>query len=213
MAFVYSHRMDATMHVNATMGHTEWLEISLFLFLGTLAAILPCLTRKEMPREPPADRKRHGRTREGYWRGIPELQLLVLGLPLELLWETAQFPLYTIWHEGTWSEILYGLVHCTLGDLLILLAAYWLIALFNQDRHWSRQAGLANIFLFTILGSTYTVYSEIVNVHIEGNWDYTGLMPIVPLLDIGGTPFLQWLLIPPLLLWLMRLTSPCPCTR
>jgi hypothetical protein len=32
-------------------------------------------------------------------------------------------------------------------------------------------------------------------------------MPVVPLPGIGGTPFLQWLLIPPVLLRLMRLVA------
>ena len=44
------------------------------------------------------------------------------------------------------------------------------------------------------------------NVRIKGTWGYTELMPIVPGVEIGGTPFMQWLLIPPILLWLMRLT-------
>ena len=45
----------------------------------------------------------------------------------------------------------------------------------------------------------------IVNVRIEKTWGYTELMPIVPVIEIGGMPFLQWVLIPPVLLGLMRL--------
>lgn len=51
----------------------------------------------------------------------------------------------------------------------------------------------------------YTTFSEITNVRVKGTWGYTELMPIVPIVEIGGTPFLQWLLIPPILLALMRL--------
>ena len=42
----------------------------------------------------------------------------VLGA-LNLLWEIAQLPLYTIWDEGTPSFIAYAVVHCTLGDVAI----------------------------------------------------------------------------------------------
>jgi len=191
------------------MSHSEWLEIGLFAILSILALILLSQFRRRVQRGSPPGRKALLSVKKGGWRAIPEIQLLALGLPLELLWETAQFPLYTIWHQGRWGEILYGLVHCTLGDLLILLVAYWIIALLNRDRGWPLHTGLQNGVLFTALGAVYTVYSEIMNVHIKGNWDYTELMPIVPYLGIGGTPFLQWLLIPPVLLWFMRLTAPC----
>ena len=43
------------------------------------------------------------------------------------------------------------------------------------------------------------------NVNIKGNWDYTELMPIIPVIGIGGMLFIQWVLIPPVLLWLMRM--------
>lgn len=131
----------------------------------------------------------------------------MFSLPLELLWEVAQYPLYTVWQKGDWSYILYGLVHCTLGDLLILLVIYWGVALLSQDRHWYRSDFLVNGVLFTLLGLGYTIYSELVNVNIKGNWAYSELMPIIPVINIGGTPFLQWVLIPPVILWLMRLFS------
>jgi hypothetical protein len=107
--------------------------------------------------------------------------------------------------SGERSYILYGLAHCTLGDLLILLAAYELVALLAGGRVWYRSSTPSTgSLLFTLLGVAYTVYSELMNVRIKGTWGYTELMPIVPLLHIGGTPFLQWLLIPPVLIWLMR---------
>lgn len=127
----------------------------------------------------------------------------MFGLPLELLWEIAQFPLYTIWHEGEWHYIIYALVHCTLGDLLILLVVYWTVALLNRNRFWYRTSILVNGFLFTLLGLAYTIFSELMNVNVKGAWDYTELMPIIPVIGIGGMPFMQWVLIPPVLLWLM----------
>ena len=139
---------------------------------------------------------------------MPEVQLIMLATPLQLLWEVAQFPLFTVWHEGDWSYILYGLIHCTLGDLLILLSVFWLVSLLNQTRHWIFSPSITNIILFTVLGLGYTIFSEIVNTRIKGTWGYTELMPIVPIVEIGGMPFLQWLLIPPVIIWLMRLIKP-----
>ena len=138
------------------------------------------------------------------WRATPETLLLSLGLVLELIWEIVQFPLFIIWHEASWANILFALVHCTLGDLMILLAAYWLVALLNKNRHWYQKNVFRNALLFTIIGLTYTIYSEHINVSIKSAWEYTELMPIIPFLGTGAAPFLQWLVIPPVLLWLMR---------
>lgn len=138
------------------------------------------------------------------WRAWPEVRLLTLGLPLELLWETVQFPLYNVWRQHDWGYILYGLAHCTLGDLLILLVAYEMVALWLRNRGWLTNNVIYGGMLFTLFGAGYTVFSEIINVRIEGTWGYTDLMPRVPFVDIGATPLLQWLLIPPVLLWWMR---------
>ena len=85
------------------------------------------------------------------WHTHPEILILSLGLVLELIWEIIQFPLFTIWHEESWSNILFALIHCTLGDLMILLAAYWIVALLNRNRHWYQLNTLRNALLFTLL--------------------------------------------------------------
>lgn len=197
--------MDA--HTNP-LAHFHWfelLEIGFFVLLGLFILLqLTCLCIS-----PGAEKKsrsvlafEHLRN----WQQFPEIQLLMLAVPLELLWEIAQFPLYTVWHEGDWGYILYGLVHCTLGDLLILLSAFWMVSLLNYSRRWIFSASFFDVVLFTTFGLGYTIYSEIVNTR-NGTWGYTELMPIVPVIEIGGMPFLQWLLIPPILIWLMRIMN------
>ncbi len=192
---MHEHEVTPPFH----MGPEIWTELRLFWLLVPMmiALLVASLVSGRSPRQPETQLPHRG-------SAIPELQLLRLALPLELLWEIAQFPLYDVWYQGTWSYILYGLAHCTLGDLLILLAAYELVALLAGGRTWYRNTPSAGSLLLTFLGVVYTVYSESVNVRIKGTWGYTDLMPIVPLLNIGGAPFLQWLLIPSVLIWLMR---------
>lgn len=129
----------------------------------------------------------------------------MLALPLETFWELAQLPLYTLWYRNDWGYILFSLAHCTAGDLLILLACYELVAMLTRNRFWYTGRIRLNGAAFTLAGVAYTVYSELNNAVFAGRWEYTEQMPIVPVLGIGVTPLLQWLLIPPLLLWFMRL--------
>jgi hypothetical protein len=50
------------------------------------------------------------------------------------------------------------------------------------------------------------MYSEFWNTAVHKTWVYSQLMPVLPWLRIGLTPFLQWLVVPPLaLLWALRL--------
>ncbi|VAW71598.1 hypothetical protein MNBD_GAMMA13-872 [hydrothermal vent metagenome] len=195
--------MNTTMHQSWRMEHVEWLELAVFLSVAVMAIVLLIASyrlfqsRCHRPETAPVSTMA--------WQRIPEIQLLVLGLPLHLLWEIAQFPLYTVWHEGTWSYILYGLAHCTLGDLLILLVAYEIVAMLAGSRYWPQRPKPVYVLVFTLLGMAYTVWSETINVRIKGTWGYTDLMPIIPGIEIGAMPFLQWLLISPLLVWFMRL--------
>jgi len=195
------------MHPYAHFNWFELLEIGLFVMLVlfflifTMRSFIPAPAFNKRTKENISLRK------VSFWKKSPEYRLLLLSLPLQTLWEIAQFPLYTVWHEGDWSFILYGLVHCTLGDLLILLSIFWLISLLNKSRYWIFSPSMPNIVLFTVLGLAYTIFSEILNTRIKGTWGYTELMPIVPVIEIGGMPFLQWLLIPPVLLWLIHITG------
>jgi len=195
--------MHSDMNIPWMMSGIEWFEIIIFLF-GSLFVFAMLIAfyakRKYVPKK--TDVIAQG------WRNWPEARLVMFALPLELLWEIAQFPLYDVWHQNDWGYILYGLAHCTLGDLLILLVIYEVLALLNHNRNWyAINSVLSGGLLFTLLGAGYTIYSEIMNVRIKGTWGYTELMPIVPIIDIGGMPFLQWLLIPPIILWLMRITT------
>ncbi|MBI5040734.1 MAG: hypothetical protein HZB57_05930 [Gammaproteobacteria bacterium] len=138
------------------------------------------------------------------WRNHSEAQRLIWALPLETLWELAQFPLYTQWYENGWGYLLYGLAHCTGGDLLILILSYELIALLTRNRQWFTGRLHVTGPLFTLAGMLYTIYTEFTQAGPAGVWEYTAQMPIVPWIGIGVAPVLQWLVLPPALLWLLR---------
>jgi hypothetical protein len=105
-------------------------------------------------------------------------------------WEILQLPLYTIWHSGNLLEQRFAVIHCTVGDILIVgftLALAWLTLGYPDwpARHFKRVAMAA-----TALGLGYTVFSEWLNTSVHHNWAYSDLMPVIPLFgfELGYHP-------------------------
>jgi hypothetical protein len=123
---------------------------------------------------------------------------------LNLLWEFAQLPLYMLWEESPRSLIAYAVVHCTLGDVAIGTLAL-LIALIATRARTVEAWRWRQLALFLVIPAVgYTALSEWINTIARGSWAYSALMPIVNLggFEIGLSPLLQWLVIPPVALWL-----------
>lgn len=126
---------------------------------------------------------------------------------LNLLWEIAQLPLYTLWEEGRPSFIAYAVVHCTLGDVAIGTLAL-LIALIATRARAVETWRWRQVALFLAIPAVgYTALSEWINTIARGSWAYSALMPVVNLggFEIGLSPLAQWLVIPPVALWLARI--------
>jgi len=121
-----------------------------------------------------------------------------------LVWEFAQLPLYTIWHEGTEREIVFAAVHCTGGDVVIANMALVGTLAIGGGSLWphARFPTVAALAVFGGLG--YTVFSEWLNTEIRGSWAYTSWMPTLPMIGSGVAPLAQWMIVPPLALWWAR---------
>ena len=123
-------------------------------------------------------------------------------IPANLVWEFAHMPLYTIWYEGTAGEITFAALHCTGGDILIATSAL-LAALLLAGAGWPANRTAARKVALTAvpISIAYTIFSEWLNIVIRAAWAYSDLMPVVPILDAGLSPLLQWTLIPLAAFW------------
>ncbi len=113
-----------------------------------------------------------------------------------LIWETGHIPLYTIWVEDSWREIGFAILHCTGGDLLIAMSTMLLSLFVVGSSAWPFERVRWVLGVALILGVTYTVFSEWLNIVIRAAWAYRDIMPVVPVLDAGLTPLLQWVVVP-----------------
>ncbi len=119
---------------------------------------------------------------------------------LDLAWETAQLPLYTIWREGTAREQAFAVLNCTAGDVVIALLALVSALAAAGDPAWPARRAGRTAALTLAGGLAYTVLSEWLNVEVRRSWAYSGLMPVLPPFGTGLSPVLQWLVVPALAL-------------
>ena len=123
---------------------------------------------------------------------------LLSATAMNLAWEVVQMPLYTIWSTGSWREIVFAVLHCTGGDLLIGNSILILVLLVAGHRDWPHRRFWQVAVLTIAVGLGYTVFSEWNNTEIRGNWAYRDWMPKLPLIGTGLAPLLQWVVVPAL---------------
>ncbi len=121
--------------------------------------------------------------------------LTVIG---HLFWEIGHVPLYTIWAEGSWGEIAFAVIHCTGGDLLIAMSALLLALFLFGAGQWPGERATLVLAATIVFGVGYTIFSEWLNITVREAWAYREIMPVIPIVDAGLTPILQWLVIPAL---------------
>lgn len=121
---------------------------------------------------------------------------LIAVVVLNLLWEIAHMPLYTLWDTGSRSDILFAAFHCTGGDVLIALSSVMLALLLVGHPQWPTQATRSVFYVALTIGFLYTMFSEWLNIEIRQSWAYGDLMPVIPLIKMGLSPALQWVVVP-----------------
>ena len=148
--------------------------------------------------------------RQGFPSALRRLAWLGLtGFLLNGNWEWLQTPLY---QDATKSvnDIVWFRLHCTVGDVLILLACAVAVTGLRRSTSWLARPRILDFSLMTALGLAYTSFSELVNLS-RGTWAYSELMPLVLGTPVGLAPLAQWLVLPTAAVWFAaRLTTALP---
>ena len=129
---------------------------------------------------------------------------LALITVVNLSWEFLHMPLYQIWETGSVSEIVFAAIHCTGGDVLIALSSLIAALILFGDRGWPVSQSWKVIVTTVLFGFLYTMYSEWLNIEVRKTWAYRDLMPVIPVINMGLSPALQWLIIPLLGFWCVK---------
>ena len=94
---------------------------------------------------------------------IPEIGLFFVSFFLNFFWEVTETYFYVL-KDSDFSTMLYGWLHCTLGDAMIMLGSFWLVSVVSWNRRWFLKSNKRCLAGFIIIGVVYTLFSEWANV-------------------------------------------------
>ncbi len=140
------------------------------------------------------------KTREWPWYQ-PWAALAFFSVLLNFVWEMVVMPAY---ETRSTSGAGVGIAMCvvaTLGDVGITLGSY-AVATMITTRRWLTRPTLVPFATYLAVGLVMTMAFEYVNVTVLHRWSYAPRMLVVA--GIGVLPLLQWLVLPPIVLWLAR---------
>ncbi len=121
------------------------------------------------------------------------VNIALTALVLNTAWELLHGPLYE-GYQYTWDHISMCLI-AAVTDMLTTLIMLFGLGLFYRNIFWPLKLNLSKILLIIVTGGTGTILLE--RWHIAtGHWEYAQSMPIVPWLEVGLTPLLQFTVLP-----------------
>jgi hypothetical protein len=133
----------------------------------------------------------------------PLLNFVFFSYIINATWEWKQSPFY-IDNTSTVADKVLCYTHCTTGDTIILLVGFALISLYNKSMDWIHHPKVKDYLVLVVFGVSYTFFSEYFNVNIKHNWSYSQSMPLVPFTNIGIIPLVQWIILPPIIVFITK---------
>ena len=125
------------------------------------------------------------------------LVLFAASVALNYVWEIAHAPLFV--GMDSFRAIGWHCFTASLGDGIILLIIHGLGWATFGNWSWSFQPGPRQMAFMLSAGLVIAILIEWFAVNGLHRWAYTDQMPRIPVLDVGLTPILQMLILPPLI--------------
>lgn len=117
-----------------------------------------------------------------------------IALALNLTWEHIHFRLYDCSIDCTVNTLAFLplplLVKASLFDAFFITVLYSFIAALRQSLIWVRTWNLLDSILVTGIAMTFAALIER-NALATHKWAYSPAMPLIPILEVGLSPFIQ----------------------
>ena len=118
---------------------------------------------------------------------------ILLAFFFNVAWEILQIPLF----KGgvyEWQHILFCVL-ASVADIIMVLLIYFGFALIYKNALWVKKLKTNRIILLLLTGGAGAVLAEIRHLSI-GTWSYADAMPLIPVVGVGLSPVLQFIILP-----------------
>ena len=125
--------------------------------------------------------------------------MIILAYLLNYAWELIQIPLY--------KNSAYDFKHiafcalATLADVLMVQLLYFGLTLIFKNLFWIQPLKFYRVAILVSIGGAGAVLSEMRHLSL-GSWAYDNSMPIIPFVNVGISPVLQFMILPLLIYFL-----------
>lgn len=102
------------------------------------------------------------------------------------------------------TQINLACIQASAGDAAMIVIAFWVVVFLQKDREWYLHPSVRSLVLFLLPGVIMTIVFEAMATGPLDRWAYTNAMPTLPGLGTGLAPLAQWLLLPPLIIFIIR---------
>ncbi len=131
--------------------------------------------------------------------------LFVVSFLLNFVWEMWQIPFYIDMLSASHWQGVYRCSQATAGDGVIALTAYGLACIPMRTVYWLLKPTLVAVAIYLFAGAAITILFEYLAVEVLDRWQYSELMPRLPIVGTGILPLLQWIMIPPCVLYVSKI--------
>lgn len=160
----------------------EALNLSIFI-VPTLALIVVTLLYIHF-----AKKARDGKNYRNYiiWTAV-------IAFSLNFIWELLQGPLYEGFNYD-WQHVSFCAL-ASIADMLMVLILLFGFALMYINVYWVMNMDLDTSLPLILIGIVGAILAEFWHTS-RGDWSYAEAMPMVPLLEVGISPVIQFAVLP-----------------
>ncbi len=124
---------------------------------------------------------------------------ITLAFLFNFIWEMVQMPLF----QGMTFNVK-ATFFCTLAavaDGIMTLLLYFVFAFIYNEPLWAKNLTVLQTIALMILGGFGAIIAEVWHTSL-GDWAYAESMPLLPFVNVGLSPILQFMMLPAIIYYL-----------
>ncbi len=119
--------------------------------------------------------------------------ILAFSFLLNFAWEMLQMPLYEGMKLNIQTAMFCGIA--SIADVIMVMLLYYAFAVIYKDTFWAQHFTPPRVFMLVAVGALGAILAEMLHL-ANGSWKYSQRMPIIPIGNVGLSPFLQFIILP-----------------